>query len=105
MKGGTNPASENPDVARNRSYEAERTRRSCESTTWCPLTNLVFDQGATLRAAGIERRASPVSTSPEAEPPVYRRRQHSNHGNRLETVASSGGVMTAARSEGLYRNR
>ena len=28
-----------------------------------------------------------------------------DHGNRLMTVTSPGGVMTAARSEGLYRNR
>ena len=59
------------------------------------------DREATLWAAGIERRASPVNTSLEAEPLVYRRRQHSNHGNRLRTVAGSGGVMTAAHNEGL----
>lgn len=41
MKGGTNPASESLDIARNHSLEAGRTRRGSESTARCPPTNPV----------------------------------------------------------------
>jgi hypothetical protein len=55
-----NPASASLETEIVSNREAEETRWSGESTVWYLLTNPSLARGAKLRAAGIERCASPV---------------------------------------------
>ena len=72
-----------------------------ESRVRCPSTNLGIAQGATLRAAGIERCAGPVRQFRKPSDPVARE-GNIDAGKLDDTGGDSGGVMAAARREGFY---
>jgi len=91
------------DVARARTTKLRR-RSDGESQGRCLLTNPTSGRGATLRAAGIERRASLVTHRSGSRASRALAKAAEAAESWLKTAASSGGVMTAARREGLYRN-
>jgi hypothetical protein len=101
-----NPVSENLDVARNHSYEARRTRRSSEQHGVVPSDKPGESLGSDATGRRYRTSRKPREDKPEAPLLVYWVGQHSmTTETRLMTVAGSGGVLTAARSEGLHRNR
>jgi len=76
-----------------------RRRFAGESRGRCLLTNPVTDRGATLWAAGNERRASLVNSYHPA-PSFWSFGEGSiRHGILAEAVSGPGGVLAAARKE------
>lgn len=79
-----------------------RRRFAGESRGRCLLTNPEEVRGATLRAAGIERCAG-LEIVKYRKPSLPIVGEGSiDDGKVAETVIDSGGVLSAARSEGLY---
>ena len=81
-----------------------RRRFAGESQGRCLLTNRTSGPGATLRAAGIERCASPVTAICGGRAPQLWAKAAQAVENWLKTTACTTGVLTAARREGLWRN-
>ena len=65
-------------------------------------TNLVMDQKAIRRAAGIERRASLVNHKFRGPSHSITGEGNTDDGSLAEAGVGPGGVMTAARRKGLY---
>jgi hypothetical protein len=81
-----------------------RRRFAGESRGRCLLTNRALGLEATLRAVGIERRASLVTENRggrASQPEVKAARAVESW---LKTIVRTAGVLTAARREGLWRN-
>jgi hypothetical protein len=70
----------------------------------CLLTNPTRGRKATWRAAGIERRASLVTTQHRGPSFSQTGEGRTQRGNLAETAKGPGGVMAAARQEGMSRN-
>ena len=81
-----------------------RRRFAGESRGRCLLTNRTSGPGATLRAAGIERRASPVTVICGGRALQVRVKAAQAVETWLKTTACTTGVLAAARREGLWRN-
>ena len=93
---------ESPNMARARSMKLRGSQRR-KLPAGNLLTNQAFGLGATLWAAGIEHRAGLVNTTPEAESPDNWRRQHPKRAaGKRRPYSGSGGVMVAARREGMH---
>jgi hypothetical protein len=81
-----------------------RRRFAAERRGRCLLTNPGWARGATLRAVGIERRASLVRQASGCRASQILAKAAPAEVTLTDTAAGSSGVMTAARREGLYRN-
>jgi hypothetical protein len=98
-----NPVGESPNMAKAKAMKPRR-RFAAERRGRCLLTNPGLVRGATLRAVGIERRASLVRRESGCRASQILAKAASSAESLADTAVGSSGVMTTARREGLCRN-